>query len=159
MIRITFLLFIIIGSYSHIFCQPVITDKSFHFKHLSLEEGLPQPSVYALLQDTFGYIWVATADGVAKYDGYAFKLYRQSDLKSRKLASNRTTALAEDSHGNIWISSDKGGLSMWHLDTDRIVQVNYLCEAEEIKSAFCYSMCRSRDSWLWLATNKRSILF
>src|SRR5689334_4455616 len=74
----------------------------------SIREGLPSTSIKALLQDSRGYIWVGTSNGLARYDGYEFSVFTTID----GLSDNFISCLAE-SHsepGVIWIGTLSGGL-------------------------------------------------
>ncbi|WP_300671114.1 ligand-binding sensor domain-containing diguanylate cyclase [Desulfoluna sp.] len=88
-------------------------SKTF-FERISRNEGLPQVSVNAILQDPEGFIWVATQEGLARFDGYEFKTFKHSAKDKRSIADNSTWALARGTNGNLWIGTN-GGLS--RLDT------------------------------------------
>ncbi len=81
------------------------------FRHLSLEHGLSQSSVFCILQDRTGYLWFGTADGLNRYDGYGFTLFRHSVADSHSLSENTITALCEDSLGALWIGSMAAGVN------------------------------------------------
>jgi len=78
------------------------------FEHLTVDDGLSQSIVLCLLQDSKGYIWMGTQDGLNKYDGYTFHFYKYDPLDNNSLSSNWINALAEDNNGNIWVGTQKG---------------------------------------------------
>lgn len=73
----------------------------------TINDGLAHNGVTSILEDSKGYIWVATFDGLNKYDGYAFESYRNT-IDKDLFKSNRIRTLLEDSKGNIWIGTDEG---------------------------------------------------
>jgi len=80
-------------------------SQQYFFKRFSIEEGLPQSSVYCLLQDSRGYIWMGTdGGGLSRFDGMKFESFTKSD----GLSDNIIRSLFEDSKGNIWIGTDNG---------------------------------------------------
>ena len=84
-------------------------SESLRFEHLGIEEGLSAESVTAILQDTKGYIWIGTWDGLNKYDGYAFTKYRFDPFDSNSLSSNFIYTIWEDKkHGSIWLGTNDG---------------------------------------------------
>lgn len=75
------------------------------------ERGMPQNSVTALLQTRAGYLWAATYNGIAQFDGERFKVFDSAN--SEGLPDSRITSLFEDAHGEIWIGHDTGNLTRY----------------------------------------------
>jgi len=73
------------------------------------EDGLPQSSANALVQDRHGYLWIATYAGLARFDGVRFETYTKAQYP--ELPSNRLLALFEDSEGTLWIGTERHGLA------------------------------------------------
>ena len=78
----------------------------YHFTHYQTRDGLMSNTVYCTVQDRYGYIWMATSDGVCWYDGYRF--YYMSGLESGSMMEGRATALCADADGLIWFSCASG---------------------------------------------------
>lgn len=83
----------------------------FHFDHISIEEGLPTNTVNCVSQDRKGFIWIGTDRGLARYDGYNFKIYRHKRSDNTTLSDDIVTSILEDSAGNFWIGTRQGGLN------------------------------------------------
>lgn len=81
------------------------------FRHMTIEEGLSQNAVYALLQDRQGFVWIGTKDGLNRYDGYAFEVFRHDPFDPATLSSSYVTALLEDTRGHLWVGTQDGGLN------------------------------------------------
>ncbi len=78
------------------------------FKHLTVEDGLSQGSIYEIVQDSSGYLWFATEDGLNRYDGYGFKIYRNDPADSTSLVNNFIRAMSVAPDGTIWLGSYRG---------------------------------------------------
>lgn len=78
------------------------------FSHYSLENGLSQNTIDDIIQDNNGFLWIATWQGLNKYDGYKFINYFENRSAHEGISSNFTRCLEEDSFGNIWIGTDRG---------------------------------------------------
>ncbi len=85
--------------------QPTADD----FTHLGLEAGLSQSSVTAILQDRDGFMWFGTNDGLNRYDGVSFEVYRRIVGDEFSLLSNRVLDVLEDKSGILWVAT-QGGL-------------------------------------------------
>lgn len=93
-------------------------------KYIGIENGLSNNSVTCLYQDRFGFLWVGTYDGINRYDGYSFKVYRHRLNDSSTLINNRITAIAEDDENRLWIATKKG-ISTYSHSTQRFSLVYY----------------------------------
>ncbi|MBX2878008.1 MAG: hypothetical protein KTR30_38170, partial [Saprospiraceae bacterium] len=80
------------------------------FERLALggDNGLSQATVRAILQDTMGFMWFGTADGLNRFDGKSFTIYRHQPETAHSLSSNDVQVLHEDQQGNLWIGTDHG---------------------------------------------------
>ncbi len=81
---------------------------TLRFQHYGLEEGLSQSSVQAILQDAQGYLWLGTQDGLNRFDGYSFTVYRPDTADPYSLSSGEILALAEGLDGSLWIGTNAG---------------------------------------------------
>jgi signal transduction histidine kinase/ligand-binding sensor domain-containing protein len=84
--------------------------EDFRFDHLTVEDGLSQGVIYAVLHDSAGFMWFATGDGLNRFDGYAFDEHRNEAGNPFSLSDNAVSALAEDAAGRIWIGTRGGGV-------------------------------------------------
>src|SRR5258706_5580037 len=86
-------------------CSAVsLIAKDYSFKTWNTENGLPQNSVNSIAQTPDGYIWLTTFDGLARFDGIRFKVFRKQDTP--ELPTNRLTAMFVDNDGRLWISTE-----------------------------------------------------
>jgi signal transduction histidine kinase/ligand-binding sensor domain-containing protein len=122
------------------------------YKHLSLEEGLSQSTVFASLHDRQGYMWFGTEDGLNRYDGYQFTIYRRRDQDSLSLPDNYVTSLLEDPQGGLWVGTYSGGVALFDKSTGTFRQI-ILPEwgTKGIRANPVMSLAKDRDDNIWVA--------
>src|ERR1700728_4442926 len=77
----------------------------FQFGHLGTEAGLSQSNVICIFQDSRGFMWFGTRDGLNKYDGYTFTVYKYDAVNGNSLSHNTVEDITEDSGGNLWLAT------------------------------------------------------
>jgi len=87
---------------------PLLAIKNINFKHLSLDNGLSNSVVYQIIQDDKGYLWFGTEDGLNRYDGYNFKVYKHDPNDPESISNNVIISVHLDNHGSIWIGTMNG---------------------------------------------------
>jgi signal transduction histidine kinase/ligand-binding sensor domain-containing protein len=120
MIRLLFVLLIFLSS--------TLTHASqftTRFEHFSIDDGLSQASVYSIVQDKKGFLWFATADGINRYDGYTFKVFRHDPMDPNSLSGNFIYSVFEDSKGRLWVGIDGGGLNRFDAQTERFIHFTH----------------------------------
>ncbi len=83
-------------------------NPNYNFKHLNVQNGLTQNLVYHFLQDSRGYIWIGTHNGLSLYDGIKATNFQHDDQNSKSIARNFISGIAEDSAGQVWVSNENG---------------------------------------------------
>src|SRR6266576_1265962 len=94
---------------------PSSGSAQYRFDNWTTDDGLPQNTVSAILQTRDGYLWLATAGGLVRFDGLRFTVFDKSNTKG--LTSVRFSALFEDADGSLWIGTEDGGLTRYHNGT------------------------------------------
>ncbi|SMC40045.1 hybrid sensor histidine kinase/response regulator transcription factor [Pedobacter africanus] len=79
-----------------------------YFRGISVDKGLSQSTVFAIVQDTLGFMWMATQDGLNRYDGESFAVYRPSKGDKNSLQSNYIRSIYLDHKGALWIGGNQG---------------------------------------------------
>ncbi len=88
-----------------------------YFRTISVDKGLSQSSVFAVKQDTLGFIWIGTQDGLNRYDSKGFKVYRPVKNVKNSLQSYFIRSLFIDHKGQLWVGGNKG-ISVYNYNTD-----------------------------------------
>lgn len=102
------LFFLSIFSFSVVVAQPLMMER------YTVENGLSQNLITTMAQDNHGFLWFGTKDGLNRFDGYSFRIFRSSLLDSTSLQSNFISALLVDSAGALWVGTSGGGLSRYN---------------------------------------------
>ena len=90
-----------------------------------MRDGLSQSTVMSILQDSQGYLWLATESGLDRYDGYSIRAYRRERGNEHGLASDYIWTIAEDAHGDLWLATVGGGVARWDRRTDTFQQFRH----------------------------------
>ena len=97
-------------------CSALTDD--YIFKQLTINDGLSQSTVFATLQDSRGYMWFGTINGLNRYDGYEFKVYVNNPADSTSISDNFISALFEDDEDYIWVGTTNGYLNKFNRKTN-----------------------------------------
>lgn len=123
-------------------------------------EGLSQGMVYDLLQDQQGFIWVATKDGLNRYDGYTFKVFTHDPYDPYSISSNTCTALLYDSQGRLWIGTEKDGLNLYDPVKQRFYRVDIASKKQKGGGSLTIVQLEEDHSGaIWMITNQPSVQF
>ncbi len=123
------------------------------FQRLSSEHGLSQASVHCILQDRRGFMWFGTQDGLNRYDGYRFTVYKHDRGDSASLAANWIQALHEDAAGDLWIGTEGGGLSRWHAESDSFTTFRHDLEnPDSLADNRVRAILQDRSGAIWIGT-------
>lgn len=123
-LQFIFFFFLILG-YSPFFAQ------NTRFESLTIKDGLSQGMVFDILQTRDGFLWVATKDGLNRYDGYNFKHYSNDPFNPYSLGENTVTALFEDTRGLLWVGTENRGVDIYDPVTERFHHIPMNCDSCE----------------------------
>jgi signal transduction histidine kinase/ligand-binding sensor domain-containing protein len=88
--------------------------ETLRFEHITADDGLSNDSVGFIFQDRQGFLWLGTQDGLNRYDGYRFTVFRNEPANPNSLSNNSVTCMAEDPEGMLWIGTLGGGLNRYN---------------------------------------------
>ncbi len=123
------------------------------FRRLSVDQGLSHSTVWETRQDRFGFLWVATQDGLDRFDGYQFRSFRHDPEDPDSLASSEVLSLAEDGVGGMWIGTRGGGLDHYLHSEERFA--HYPADPESprgLSHPVIWSLLADRRGEVWLGT-------
>ena len=128
--RVGIFLFILVC----VFFNNVYAEKNnnINFQSMTIDDGLSQSLAEYIYQDSYGYIWIGTSDGLNRYNGSEFKIYKNSKSNENTISNNVITSLVEDNSKNLWIGT-YSGLNKMNLVTGDITR--YLISQDDKNSS------------------------
>jgi len=116
-------LFFLIALVSILTTSRILAQSNVRFEHFGAEQGLSQHAVNCMIADKNGFIWVGTQDGLNRYDGYHFTVYRNDPSSEKSISSKWILSLAEGADGIIWVGTQKGvnHLNSFTMEAERYV--------------------------------------
>ena len=131
-------------------------EHHYYFERFSVQDGLSQSTVNAILQDNQGFLWFGTKDGLNRYDGLSFRQFNYDHSNIYSLGNNFVTALYEDKEKHIWVGTDVG-LYIYYPERD--VFERFLSATEEgIKIERSVSVIvGDEDGCVWVAVESQGI--
>jgi len=136
-----------------LFYSTNLSADELNFKRYSLEDGLSQSVVLDIVQDSKGFIWIATQDGLNRFDGYEFKVYKNNPNDSNTISQNWINTLYLDKDENLWIGTEYGGMNKLELTSGKISR--YLSDSTNLNSITgntIRSIKEDNKGNLWIAT-------
>ena len=128
------------------------------FSHLTTRNGLSHNTVMDLAQDQRGFLWVATADGLNRYDGEQFQTYRRSARDTNSLSNNFIHCLFDDRQQRLWVGTNSGGLNRMDASGVRFIHYNRTTDGQDISGAIVTDIVQDRAGFIWASTNGQGLL-
>ncbi|WP_167619746.1 hybrid sensor histidine kinase/response regulator transcription factor [Maribellus sediminis] len=127
-------------------------NANVRFTHLTIQDGLSQLSVKSLFQDSKGFIWAGTADGLNRYDGYEFNIYRNILEKENSVGGNDISCIYECVNGtHLFIGTQDAGLFLYNRDRDNFRSITSKIEHSRIHIK---DILEDANGTIWIATLK-----
>jgi len=129
---------------------------AFRFRKIDVDDGLSENSVVCMLQDSRGFMWFGTNDGLNRYDGTGFKVYANNPDENLSLGNNFIRSLLQGKHDIMYVGTD-AGLYIMHMAEDKFTKLNNkTADGTEVTSGV-NSILLDNDGMLWLATVNQGI--
>jgi len=127
---------------------------------ISISEGIASPNVSDVIQDSYGFIWVATSNGLQRYDGYKFETFKNVPGKTTSLLNNNTWGLLEDLDHNIWVGSEEG-ISRFNRSDRSFTNYNLRLQygfSEGSNGGRVFNLFQDTKKRIWAATLSTGLL-
>ncbi|WP_440875522.1 EAL domain-containing protein [Thalassotalea sp. PLHSN55] len=134
-------------------------QEQLKFKHLSINDGLSQSYAYSITQDAEGFIWVATEDGLNKYDGENFTQYRHNNTDPSSVADNFIRKVFVDNNNTLWVGT-QNGLSRYdnvHDNFESFTNVNG--DNSSLKDNVIWDIYQDNAGKIWVSTQSGLHIF
>jgi signal transduction histidine kinase/CheY-like chemotaxis protein/ligand-binding sensor domain-containing protein len=151
--RIPYLIFFLTLSFAGN-AQP----KNLKFEHISTEAGLSQSHILCVLQDSRGFMWFGTRDGLNKFDGYNFTVFKNDAKKVNTVGHDRVSDMAEDSNGDLWLATYGGGLNKYDWRKEEFVQYkNNPQDTTDIPTDLLHCVEIDQKGNIWVGTSRAGL--
>lgn len=131
-----------------------LLSHSYTFKKYQVNNGLSENSVQVILQDHLGFMWFGTKDGLNRFDGYEFKVYKSIFNDTTAIGNNFIRAIYQDHNHNFWIGTDSYMYS-FNYNTEKFQLFSTKSDLNENIHSGIQSICSENDSILWIGTRKQ----
>jgi signal transduction histidine kinase/ligand-binding sensor domain-containing protein/DNA-binding response OmpR family regulator len=138
---------IILGSCLNLDAQ----TRQLTFTHIGDEQGLSNNSVETIFQDSRGFIWFGTLDGLNRYDGSSIKIYRNDPDNKQGLSDNHIRSIFEDSRHRLWVAT-ADGLNLFDAVADRFTRYRHNLPYTTLNGDKINHIFQYQDGFLWLCT-------
>ncbi len=129
-----------------------------HFTKIIDEKGDAPGATFSIVEDSRGFIWFGTVDGLYRYDGYSYKIYRFHKDDPGSIANNTIRALAIDKNDNIWLATQGGGLNVLNIKTETFKQYIHTGKsANEISGNEAWSVALDKKGNVWVGITGKGV--
>jgi len=126
-------------------------EGSINFDHYSLNEGLSNGYVNNIFQDSWGFVWVGTENGLNRFDGLKFKTYYYDQKDSASLSGPDANYITEDTSGRIWVMTNRN-FCWYNRNTDSFVRKQLKVRGQVIKKLSINACLIDRNGFLWIGS-------
>jgi ligand-binding sensor domain-containing protein/signal transduction histidine kinase len=124
------------------------------FQRLTIQDGLPGVPVNCVFEDSQGFLWFGTNEGLVRYDGHEMRIFREDVKDPHALGDRQVNDLKEDAHGNLWVATENG-LDFWTRATEQFshFQKKSNNPTASLSHNFCRCLLLDPDGSLWIGTD------
>lgn len=156
MIRRCFVLIIVmcVNVLTCTFSQETNSHSQYYFEHFNIDNGLSQNTVHCILQDRQGFMWFGTKDGLNRFDGKSFKIFKFSENKDLK--DNVFRNIIQDFDDNIWVGTDDG-LYIYNPYTESLSRFNVKSDKNNPISGVISDLIIDNDGDIWISVEEKGV--
>ena len=144
-----------------LFPLPGKAQPQIAFRTYTVEDGLSHNLTKRVFQDSEGFIWIATEDGLNRFDSHSFKVYQHIAGDSTSLSNNVIVDITEDEHQNLWIGTWGGGICIYDRTTDRfkrITKSNHVEDSAAFPIDYIADVFTDAQNRIWIGTANQGLL-
>jgi len=128
-------------------------EDEIQFNHITAEDGLSLNIVTEVFQDSKGFLWFGTYNGLNRFDGYSFKIFQPDPSNSKSISSHSILDIYEDSKGYIWIATSDG-LNKFDWKTEDFIKYrNNPKDSNSLSYNYIYSVFEDSERTIWIGTS------
>ena len=129
-------------------------NSNYSFKHYNINNGLSQNTVHCILQDKTGFMWFGTKDGLNRFDGTSFKVFKFS--LEGELRNNVFHHILEDEKGNIWVATE-GGIYIYDPSLEEFKRCNPATRNNVSLEGWISDFVQDLDGDIWISIQEKGV--
>jgi signal transduction histidine kinase/ligand-binding sensor domain-containing protein len=137
------------------FSPSIFGQENFVFENFSIPQGLSNPTINCICEDKYGFLWIGTNDGLSRYNGYEFKVYKNNPSDSTSLPGNTINTICEDNNGNLWIGGSNV-LAKYDSKNDNFISVKF-DRGKNYNQPIIYKIFIDEKNRIWIGTNEYGV--
>ncbi len=131
-----------------------INSNQWHMEAIQVEDGLPDSTVYSVVQDQHGFMWFGTTQGLARYDGHEFKLFVHDGADPNSISNNNAGNIFLDSNNKLWIGTFGGGVNTLDLNRGELLRYPYSSSLiDTMVSENVQTFYENQAGGMWIGTS------
>lgn len=135
-------------------CTPAYGNNNYSFKHYNINNGLSQNTVHCILQDKTGFMWFGTKDGLNRFDGTSFKIFKFPN--DGELRDNVFHHILEDKQGRIWVATENG-IYTYDPKLERFERFNPVSRNDEPLQGWISDLVQDSDGDIWISIEEKGV--
>lgn len=148
---------IVLGIFMILSVRMSALPKDVRFRHFSVTDGLSDRHVCCITQDPSGFIWIGTQNGLNRFDGYSFTVFKHNAADSNSLPGNHITCIHIDSGGRIWTGHLKGMVSCYDPRTEKFTRYS-CCPSGEKPESDVSGITEGKDGLIWITVDRMGLV-
>ena len=132
--------------------KPATLERRLRFQQIGRDSGLPSSQVSSIVQDRAGFVWLATSDGLARYDGQRFLVFRFDPRDKTSLSTSYVTRLLVAKDGALWVGTEGGGVNRYHPGDSTFERFLPSDAPDTLKSGSILALAEGSDGKIWIGT-------
>jgi signal transduction histidine kinase/ligand-binding sensor domain-containing protein/DNA-binding response OmpR family regulator len=149
---------ILLSSFLYYLTLSVYGQDIFRFERIGSEQGLSQNTAFSILFDSKGFMWIGTYNGLNRYDGYEFKIYRSNSENGSNFTNNRVIKLWEDKRGFIWLETYDGYYHFFNPEREVFTSLPFY-EGSEVKNGAMNCFLQYSDDIIFLGSSVSGLYY
>jgi serine phosphatase RsbU (regulator of sigma subunit)/ligand-binding sensor domain-containing protein len=129
----------------------IFAQENFVFENFSIPQGLSNPTINCICEDKYGFLWLGTNDGLSRYDGYEFKVYKNNPSDSTSLPGNSIRTISEDKNGDLWIGGSNV-LAKYDRAGDKFISL-YFDRGQNLNQPIINKIFIDHKNRIWIGTD------
>ena len=130
-------------------------SRSIRFDNYTNEDGLAQSSVNAIIQDNQGYIWLGTQEGLHKFDGYSFEIFKHDPEDINSLSNSYIKNIAQDNNGIFWVGTESGGVNLFDPKTEKFKRFK---EHDILARGQIKALAIDKENNVWIGSSQKGLI-